>query len=184
MKYSEDERVKEATLKALLSGAASGGVFGAATSALSSKNPLKLLPILKSAALGATTAGGIAGGSTYLGSKLAGVPSEEETSGYTKRASLGGAVGGGAIGAVAGALASRGKLPLPKVTPRFISKYFDDLASRGAKESIPRGVLIGALAGGVPAAFYAGDEGMQIDFLNNEIKEARKKKMLQELGVV
>lgn len=144
-------------------------------------------------AAGAATAG-LAGGATYLGGKLFGVPDEYDPTGYTETAGLGGAVGGGLLGALAGgaigggALKGLAKIPaLRKVLQRamhapavdnLLGAQFAKLAKTGGGRNALKGALLGGGLLGTGASYVAGGEGMQLDFLRNqlhdeeEIKEA------------
>jgi len=111
-----DKDVRDATLKALLSGGLSGAAFGGGAGVLSGSSPIK------GALVGGLGGAALAGGSTYLGSKLMGAPDDGDPTGYTKRAGLGGALAGGTIGGGLGALAGGTKLGASMV-PEFAQKY-------------------------------------------------------------
>ena len=69
-----DDKVRDATLTALLSGAATGGGFGAYHALASGGKKAKMAQMLKAGLVGSGIYGGLAGGSTYLGSKILGAP--------------------------------------------------------------------------------------------------------------
>lgn len=169
--YSDD--VRNASLKAALSGGLSGAIFGAGARALSGSKAATLKELLKAAGIGAATAGGIAGGSTFVGSSLAGAPEEDDPSGYTKRGALGGGITGGIVGAGLGALAAKGKIGIPAKSPAFLKTYFANLKS--SPHALLKGAGVGALAGGLPAAHFAADEGMQLDFIKNEMMDKKRR---------
>jgi hypothetical protein len=179
MDYSD--QVNEAAKKAAISGGITGGLVGGVTPLLSmrKKNWRRyLLESLGAGALGAATAGGLAGGATMLGSKMLGAPEPDDPSAYTRRATLGGVVGGGALGAGLGAgAAAVGKLP--KQSPHLARSAIELL-----KKS-PRGKMIGALIGagtlGGTAGFLGADEGMQVDFINNELRRQKRLEALSGL---
>lgn len=175
MEYNDD--VKSATLKALMSGALSGGVFGLGAKVLGSKSPSKVLDLLKASGMGAAAGGGVAGGSVLLGSSLLGAPEADDPSAYTKRAALGGTLGGGLAGGAIGALASRGKVRLPKGVPSFISDYFKALRKEPASQAMLKGGLAGAGGLGAAAGYYASDEGMGADLLNNELRRQKLREL-------
>jgi hypothetical protein len=175
-----DENTKDAALRAALSGGLSGGLFGAATRIVGGKGPYQLSNLLKAAGIGFGTGASVAGGSTLLGSSLMGYPEPDDPSAYTRRATVGGLVGGGLGGALIGAAASRGIIPLPRRTPDFIKNYFSKLTqSPEFIRSGLKGAGIGAITGGIPSAFLASDEGMQVDFINNELRRKKKEEALR-----
>lgn len=182
MRYTEDEATRDASLKALMSGGVSGAIFGLGAKMLGSKSPTKALDLMKAAAMGASISGPIAGGSTYLGSKVMGPPGDDEPSGYTRRATLGGALSGGALGAGLGALAAKGRIPIPKATPHFISEYVKKLAGMPGSKPMQIGAGVGALLGGTAAGSMGANEGMQLDLINNELREVKRKRMREMYG--
>lgn len=168
-----DQQVRDATIKALISGALSGGALGAGARVLGGARKLR---DIAGPALGAAAAsGGIAGGSTYLGSQLMGAPDPEETSGFTHRGALGGALGGGALGGVLGAGAASGIVKPPM--NNLVTDYFKRLARKPSRAGILKGAAAGALGLGGLAGYLGSDEGMQVDFLNEEIKRRMRQRM-------
>lgn len=180
MDYTEDERVKDATIKALTSGALSGAIFGAGAKMLASKSPAKMWEILKTAGLGAGLTGGLAGGSAYIGNSALGAPGDDEPSGYTRRGALGGAVGGGVLGSALGALVSRKGVPLPKAAPHFAKAMVERLRKMPSGKGLKWGAGVGALGAGTAGAAVGADEGMSLDLLANELRDAERKRMLRE----
>lgn len=173
MAYSDEMR--DAAIQAALAGAGSGALYGLGARLLGGSKAATVAQLMKAAGIGAATGGSFAGGSTLLGSSIMGPPEEEDPSAYTKRASLGGLLGGGAIGAIAGGMASRGKVKIPAKVPGFIRDYFKQLRAMPAREAVLKGSLAGAGALAIPATYYASDEGVGADFINNELKaQARR----------
>lgn len=174
-----DDRVKEAAKRAAISGGVTGAVFGGLPPLLSAKPKSwrrYLLESLTGAALGGAAAGGMAGGSTLLGSALLGAPKPSDSSAYTRRAAVGGAIGGGLGGALLGAGAAKlGKLP--SGTPHLLKEGIVAL-SKTRRPALIASILGGGL-GAVAAGAQGADEGMQLDFINNEL---RRQKMLELLG--
>ena len=182
MRYTEDDATREAALKALISGGISGAAFGAGAKLLGSKGPAKAWDLLKAAATGGAIAAPIAGGSNYLGSKVMGPPRDDEPSGFTRRGAVGGVLGGGAIGAGLGALASRGTIPLPASTPHFVTEYIKKLKAMPGKKPLGIGAAIGGLLGGGIAGSMGADEGMQMDLIQNELNEEKRRKLREMYG--
>jgi len=171
-----DNQVRDATLKALLSGALSGGALGAGGRILGGAR--KLSDVMKGAAVGGGISGALSGGSTYLGSEIMGPPKETDPSAFTHRGGVGGAVGGGTLGAALGAGAAGGLIGLP--SKNVVTDYFTKLARKPNLKGILAGAGAGALGLGAIAGYMGSDEGMQVDFLNEEMKRAKRRKMLQE----
>lgn len=175
------DAVRNATIKALLSGAASGGLLGAGGKLAGGARNWK--EVGKSGLQAGAAMGAMAGGSTYLGSKLMGAPDEDESGAFAHRGALGGAVGGGIVGAGAGALAGLGKLPLGKSVaehPNMLMDYVRALGSKPTKGSALKGALIGGLGLGAISAYHGGDEGMQLDVLNEEMRKRKRRQMMDE----
>lgn len=170
--YNQD--VKNSIIKALLSGGMSGGLLGAASHAIGSAKPT-MGSLLKAGLIGAGVGSGISGGSTAIGSTLMGAPSDDERSGYTRRAALGGALAGGLGGATLGGLAATGHIGLPAKAPELMKEYIRNIAK--SPNALLKGAGVGAALGAIPLAYYAADEGMQLDFLKNEMLEAKKRKI-------
>lgn len=174
----QDEEIKKAIRTAALSGGISGGALGAIGS----------IPSLlkgggwRAAALKTLLAGGVGAGlgagTIGLGSKIMGAPDPQESSGYTRRGAVGGAVGGGIAGGALGGFLGATKTELPKVSPEVLSSAATRL------RALSRGGKIGAVAGGLGLGAIAGylgaDEGTHLDFLENEMKEAKRRQMLRE----
>ena len=156
----------KAGLSAGVSGAAVGGIF-----------PLlkiggKLSTAAKTAAMLGGASAGIVGAGSWLGGKIIGQPKEGESLPFTKRATIGGAIAGTALGGL-GVLASK-KIP-------FVRKGLEDLAKewRPAKWISQAGpvkaVAGGTVAGGIAGAYQGMDEGQQVDNINAVQKERARK---------
>jgi hypothetical protein len=190
----DDPKIRDATLTALLGGGVTGGIlggasglFGEVSGAAKAAGPKAVRnAILKSigtkAALGALASGALAGGSAYIGNKAMGVPDDADPTGYTTRGAVGGAIGGGVGGAGIGALAARGKIPLPKKSPDLLRAYAQKLKAMPLSKGAGIGAALGALGLGSLAAYQGADEGMQLDFLNNQMEAEKRKKMREEHG--
>lgn len=170
--------VKDAALKATLSGGIMGGLLGGIAPMLSTvpKNPRKMaLESLGSGALGAAISGTAAGGGTLLGSSILGAPDPNDSSAFTRRATLGSVLGGGLGGAVLGAAAGKfGKLP--GFSPYVLKKLAKRLSQ--SKRPTAYGAGAGGLAGALGAGGIGSDEGMQVDFINNELRRQRMRNAL------
>lgn len=171
------------SLDAALKAAASGAVFGAPFGVMGKLwgGGKKISDLLRGAMVGGGLGGGAAGGSVLAGSALLGEPGPGETSPYTARAGLGGALTGGGLGGLLGGLAAAGKLP--KSLPASIMKYLpqDNILTRKiAKSSIPAGAAMGAGALGLPTGLYGMDEGMGVDVIMNEMQKDKLRRRLME----
>lgn len=171
-----NDQVREATLKALLSGALSGGALGAGGRLLGGARKLK--DLAKGAAIGGGISGALAGGSTYLGSEIMGPPKEADSHAFTHRGGVGGAVGGGTLGAALGAGAAGGLIGLP--SKNVVTDYFTKLARKPNLRGVLAGAGAGALGLGALAGYMGSDEGMQVDFINQEMRRAKRRQLLQE----
>lgn len=167
-------KIAQATLKALMSGAASGGVLGAGTKLVGGGRTLA--DIGGAAAKGAAIGGAGAAGSTWLGSHILGAPDDDDKAAYTHRGALGGAVGGVAAGSTLGALAARGTIQAPK-DANLLFDYFRAMAKNPTKYKTLKGGLIGGLGLGALAAYQGGDEGMQLDAMNEEMRRRKRQQM-------
>ena len=177
----DDPKIRDATLTALLGGGASGAVLGAG-SGLFGKGSVTAKNIGTKALLGALGSGALAGASTYIGNKALGAPEDDDPTGYTTRGGVGGAIGGGISGAGLGALAARGKVPLPKASPEFLRAYAQKLKAMPLGKGAGIGAAIGALGLGSLASYFGADEGMQLDFMHNQVQAEKLKKMRAENG--
>lgn len=178
----DDPRIRDATLTALLGGSTTGGLLGGVAGLFSPKN-LSAKGISTKALLGALTFGGIAGGSTYVGNKAMGVPKSDDPTGYTTRGAVGGAVGGGSLGAGLGALAARGAIKMPKDTPQFLRAYAQKLKAMPLSKGAGIGAALGALGLGSVGGYFGADEGMQLDFINNQLEAEKRDKLRREYGI-
>ena len=162
--------------------AASGGLTGAGMGAIG-----KLLGGSRSLAsiLGAGAAGGVAGataipGAAYLGEQVLGAPEETDTTPYTVRAGLGGAMVGGGLGAAGGAFLGSGASGAVGRAFPGVSKFMHSqlpldnlITDKLRKVGGGKGALLGALLGGAGLGFMSADEGQQIDTIRNLSKQAK-----------
>lgn len=166
---SENPRKQE--IKAALSGAASGALLGGGTALLTRGKSLK--SALRAAGIGATAMGAMAGGGTAIGNKVLGNPDPNDRAAFTKRAAVGGALAGAALGGLGAVALKKGALG-PKVTGAF---------AKGAKTWRPLHAIqtsgtgaaaaVGAGAGALYGAHQGADEGMMVDAINNSQIAAR-----------
>lgn len=163
--------------KAAASGAVGGALTGGAAS-LFDKSIKNWRGVLINALIGAGAGAGIAGGSMYVGSKAMGSPpSPDEKTPYATRGALGGAIGGGALGAGLGGLASSGIFKVPEGLPHIVRSAL----LRMQKMPVKRGAGLGALALGTGAAAMGLDEGMQLDFIQKQLEDTRRKQFLNDM---
>lgn len=194
----KEDAIARASIRAAASGGLSGAALGAGASLFSPTRGLS--NIVKNAGLAGLGMGAIAGGSIYAGSKILGPPTEEEDTGFTRRGGLGGLVAGVPTGALLGGLAGSGLhntandlLELgPNSVAKFIRKhshsltdnsigdYFKKLGDGPRLPGMLKGAALGAGALGAVSAFSGGDEGLQLDFIHNEINNAAKRRGLLE----
>jgi hypothetical protein len=195
----DEQKTRKAARNAALSGLVGGGVMAGAGKALSGER--NLATILRRAAIGGGGAGALAGLGTYAGSKILGAPGEDEPSGYTRRGALGGSVGGGLLGGGLGYLIGAGggrKLakafggsPIAKRAAAVAHEELpldnlltDQLKHWAERPSHRAGLKAGGLLGGVlglTGGAMASSEGMEQDFLENEIRDAKKKRMREAM---
>jgi hypothetical protein len=152
-------------LKAGLSGAASGALLGGGTALLTRGKSLK--SALQAAGIGAGAMGALAGGGTAIGNKVLGNPDPNDRAAFTKRAAVGGALAGAALGG-AGAIALKRGMLGAKASSAF---------TKGAKtwrplhaiqtSGTPVAAAVGAGAGSLYGAHQGADEGMMVDAINN-----------------
>lgn len=156
-----------------LAGALSGGTLGALGSFLAGSN---LKKIGASAALaGVLGATGIPA-TAAIGNQIMGQPGEDEGAAYMKRGGVGGAILGGGVGGLGGALSG----PLEELGKKIptVAKIGNELPldnilvkkMRGMGNS-PKNVLLKALMGGgigaLTMANFGQDEGQQLDTLRS-----------------
>lgn len=172
MRGKRRSAIAEAMTSAALSGAAGGALLGGASRILGGTR--KFSDLLKGMGTAGAIGGGLAAGSTGIGSAMLGMPDKEESHGFTHRGALGGAVGGTLLGAGLGALAGKGHIKAPG--SNLISDYFRNLAKRGGSTGLLHGAAAGAVGGGLAAGYQGADEGMQLDFLRSELEDQKRRK--------
>jgi len=186
------------------SAAIGGGLVGAGAKLLSpslrhAPGTLgKLKALAKAGLLGSATTAGLVGLGGAVGQEILGQPTEqeqEEGSPWTRRAGLGGAIGGGIVGATLGGLHGAGSLrKLAGLIPEKIlargnralsdiptdNVLFDYLKKLGKRPNVTSAIA-GATVGGVGlgglAGYLGADEGMQADVLEDERRALLKRKM-------
>ena len=155
---------------AALGGMGSGAALGGANYLVgATRQGFSPRAMLMRALFGGIAGGGLASGASYLGSKALGTSDPDDPSAYTHRGAAGGAIAGGALGAGTGAALASG-LWKPK-TENMILSYLKSMAKKPGGAA--KGALLGAIGGGLLAGHLGGDEGMQVDFLNQELKRAK-----------
>lgn len=177
-----NERWKEATKKAALSGLASGALLGGGGALLSgAKNYGQ---ILKALLLGGTAGAGLSAGAIGLGTGIMGDGSPDDPEAYTKRGILGGGLGGAAVGAGLGALLASKHVKIPAIKALTKAGQEPGLVARGIEGLVSpkRGAVIGALGLGAAGGFHGAGEGMQLDFVNNLQEEQKKRAFRQALA--
>ena len=162
--------MNDSTRNATISGAASGGILGGVGSTLAGGG---MKAALRAALLGALTGGAVSGAGQAAGSAVLGDPEEGEINPYTRRGVLGGGLAGAGMGGLLGAALSRKFLRVPGAKGAL---------SALAGKSTGRAAGLGALGGGAFGGYQAGDEGMQLDFIQSEMDAMRKKRKAELLG--
>ena len=179
--------ILDTALKAALSGAAFGAPLGVAGKLWSGGK--KMSDMLRAALVGGGLGAGVSGGTVLAGSAAMGEPGPGETNPYTARGGVGGALAGGGLGGLLGAIAAAGRWPksLPAFIKRglpesnIISQKISGLA--GTPHGIKKGFGIGSASIGIPAAIYGADEGMGLDVIAREMeKERLKQRFLEQYG--
>ena len=188
-------------IKAALSGALTGGVFGGGGAALTGEK--ELAKLLKAALIGGGLGGTAAGSATAVGEDVMGEPTQEEGGApYARRGGIGGMLLGGGIGAALGAAGASGKLgKLAEHAPQFLKT-----AGMAAKNEMPKGLVdnilikkiaelgknpslkgvalgagLGAATLGAPMGYYAAGEGSGIDTMNRELEDEKKRRLIQAM---
>jgi len=158
---------------ATISGGLSGAGIGLTGTALAGGNWKQAL---RSALMGALAGGTVAGGGVGTGSLLMGESEPGEINPSTRRGILGGGLAGGGLGALASAALAKKFL---KVPPK------EGVMSFLGKQTPGKAALYGGTVGAGMGAAHAGDEGMQIDAINNELdalnRRQRAEKMVQKM---
>lgn len=159
------ETASHQAIKAGISGAASGALLGGGTALLTRGKSIK--SALRAAGIGAGAMGALAGGGTAIGNKVLGNADPNDKAAFTKRAAVGGALAGAAIGGIGAVALKRGILGA-KIAEGF---------AKGAKtwrplhaieqSSAPVAAAVGAGAGALYGAHQGADEGMMVDAINN-----------------
>jgi hypothetical protein len=170
------ESAKHAGLGGLVSGIIGGGTGKLMAGERSMAN------ILKAAGNSGLLFGGLAAGATAMGGAVMGAPDPEDPGGYSKSGGYGGLIGGGIAGAGLGALIGAGKMKVPAitgVTDNIIAGKLAALAGKPSVRNAKIGALIGGGALGGAAGFRGMEEGMQLDFLNNQVRKLKKDRMKQ-----
>ncbi len=163
--------MNDSTRNATISGAASGGILGGVGAGLAGGG---IKSALRAALLGALTGGAVSGAGQAAGAAALGDIEEGEVNPYTRRGVLGGGLAGAGMGGLLGAALSRKFLRVPGAKGAIGA-----LASKTPGKAAG----IGAGAGGAFGAYQAGDEGMQLDFIQNEMDDTRKKRRAQQLAM-
>ncbi len=159
--------------RAAASGGLSGAILGGGSALISG---MGLKKALRNALIGGLGSGALAGTGVGVGGALLGDPEEGEINPNTRRAALGGGLVGGAAGAGAGLALSKGiGKAIPAIGKHEIARF---LSKRNPALAAALGLGAGALVGG----FHGGDEGMQVDFLQNERDAIEKKRRAEKLA--
>jgi hypothetical protein len=173
--WQQRKKLKKTTKDAALGSGLTSAITGAGYGFFTKKNPHDVLALAaKSGLLG----GLIGGGSVYAGSKILGLPQPEETTGYTRRGSLGGSVVGGGLGIGLGAGLGSGLIPRPRST-NLITKYIAQLVKKPGLQTAAKGAAILGPIGAITGGYLGNDEGLILDFIDQEKKQAMRKKMQQ-----
>lgn len=178
-----DPNEKHPIRNAAISAGLTGGTMAGLGTLFSKFSPTELAEmslkkrVLSAILKGAGSYAALGAGATATGVGLLGEPGEDEPTGYTRRGGIGGAVGGGIAGGALGAAIGSGKMKMPSMAPEWLARYASKLSgARGAKI----GGALGALGLGAAAAYAGSDEGMPLDYLNNELHEQEKEKKRRE----
>ena len=169
VEFSDSKRPMNPAIKAGLSAAASGAALGLIPAF---RRGAKIGKVLKSVGAGAATGAVLGGGGTAIGTKILGKPRKDEGAPITKRAAIGGAIGGAVLGG-AGVLAARKFRAPARALVRASKEWSPALLIR--KAPLPAAVAVGTGVGAVAGAAHASDEGQQVDTLNNLRKDKMKK---------
>lgn len=168
--------------KKRLSPAATMGISAGITGALVAGIPTALKRgstikgILKAAGGTGATLGGLGAASALIGNKIVGDPSPGENAAYTKRAAIGGAVGGAILGTAAGGLAIGTKRG--RNLAEALSSWRP--VSWALKGGAVRGAAVGGVGAGGYGAYQGVDEGSGVDALHG-VKTKRMSSRLRPI---
>ncbi len=186
---SEAETRRRMALESALSGAFTGSLLGGVGKVLEgAKAPGA---IGKAAAGAGALYGGLAGGANYVGSLLLGQPDPDDAgSPYTTRGTVGGGLGGAAVGAGLGALSASdkfralaGKAGLAgKMPDNLIVDAFKLAARPGGRAGLLRAALLGGGLGSLAGSYTGADEGMQVDVIQDELRDKRRRAMIEAMN--
>lgn len=170
-KKKRDDAMESAKDAALTS-----GEFGAAYGALNSVlHGAKSIPgvLLRSLGTGAV-AGAAGGGAAYLGNKLIGSQTEDNPTAHTQQGTVGGALGGGTLGAGSGYLLGSGKLnwlkvvaSAPKEADNLVLKYIKKKAANPSLHGGLKSAAVLGLLGAGLGGFDGATSGMDLDTFRN-----------------
>lgn len=176
IRQKKEHELMDATKHAAISGAGYGGIGGGLLAVLGGE---KSLPkVAMKALLAAAPSAALSAGSVYGGTKLMGMPDEDETNAFTSRGALGGGLGGGLSGGVVGALLASGKLRglapiaekavekvgIPKgLTDNLLTDYIKKWALKPGASATAKGAALLGGAGAAGGAYWGGGEGMTMD---------------------
>jgi hypothetical protein len=176
-KRQQNKQIRRMSEDAALSSGLTSGLTGAGFGAFQQKNLKDVLKIaLKSGLIGA----GVGGGSIYAGAHLLGMPEENETTGYTRRGTVGGTAVGAGLGAALGAGLGSGVMPKPG-NKTVMSRLLSRLARNPGPKNMATGAAILGPIGALVGGYMGSDEGLVLDFIDQERKQAMKRQAQRQL---